>query len=90
MYSYFENVTPPNQRFPSDLIVWVLAFATAVFAVGMILLTGGCASAPLKAGMPHTIQTNRFLSNDEIRLKGSEERIIVGHAWKVGAAKRID
>ena len=59
-------------------LAWQIAILAALIAFIFIGLTG-CSSAPLKAGMPHSIQTNRFLANYEIRLKGSEERIIVGH-----------
>lgn len=66
---------PPPDFNPN--LAWQIAIVFAFIAFVLIILFG-CASAPMKLGTPHSIQTNRFLAVYEIRLRGTEESVIVG------------
>ena len=80
----------PNIRPPSDGIINALLGISLVLIILLFFMLFGisCASAPLKVGVPHTIRTNEFLATYEIRLRGTEESVIVGRHGLAGASRR--
>ena len=69
----------PHDPLPPDWTsAWIAGILLIILLAFYFLFAVGCASAPLKVGVPHTIRTNEFLATYEIRLRGTEETIIVG------------